>query len=352
MAADLLDTTQTYEAKKAATIAGLQREYDSFFQPSMETDLYTPDVEFQDPLISLSGVEAYQRNVDMLAGANAIGKLCFTDCGLTMHNVTSPSQDTICTRWTLQFRFKLLPWRPLAQFSGISVYELDSDARVRRQQDYWDSVNLQAGDYSDVVGPAALLDLLRQLAPRDTAETASGKELPYVLLRRTGRYEVRRYPQYVAIGTEYERRIDAFGTLGAYTNGANDRETELVPFVPSLQSIPTEDAQESKLMRWPLMLPALQQGERAPPAPTGRVAAVSRLAMVPTQVVAVLAFNEPTTETFVRGWAGVLRSLVEEDGLIPQVSSAQDFQLAQFDALNSLRQRRNEVWITLEQHPW
>ena len=28
-----------------------------------------------------------------------------------------------------QFRFKLLPWAPLAQFSGVSMYTLDEQAR-------------------------------------------------------------------------------------------------------------------------------------------------------------------------------------------------------------------------------
>lgn len=32
---------------------------------------------------------------------------------------------------------------------------------------------------------------------------------------------------YVAVTTTYERRIDAFGTLGAYANGANEAEKEL-----------------------------------------------------------------------------------------------------------------------------
>ena len=47
----------TFAAKKAALIAGLEREYATFFQP-METELYSPDVEFVDPLINLNGVDA------------------------------------------------------------------------------------------------------------------------------------------------------------------------------------------------------------------------------------------------------------------------------------------------------
>ena len=64
----------TFAAKKAALIAGLEREYATFFQP-METELYSPDVEFVDPLINLNGVDAYANNVGMLAGSTLAGKI-------------------------------------------------------------------------------------------------------------------------------------------------------------------------------------------------------------------------------------------------------------------------------------
>ena len=143
-----------FEEKKAALIEGLRREYDSFFTPMCvppsqrapsqrapsllrprkrpipplaassllrETELYAPGVTFEDPLISLEGVDAYKNNVNMLAGGNAVGKALFTDCGLTMHSVIEgPTPRQLTTRWTLQFRFKLLPWAPLARFTGVS----------------------------------------------------------------------------------------------------------------------------------------------------------------------------------------------------------------------------------------
>ena len=42
----------------------LEREYLSFFSP-METEYYANDVTFQDPLNDLTGVEAYENNVNM-----------------------------------------------------------------------------------------------------------------------------------------------------------------------------------------------------------------------------------------------------------------------------------------------
>lgn len=92
----------------------------------MEMEFYDKSVTFEDPLISLTGPEAYKKNVEMLAGSNPVGKLLFSDSALTMHSVTvGPKPEQLSTRWTLQFRFRLLPWAPLAQFTGISQYTLN-----------------------------------------------------------------------------------------------------------------------------------------------------------------------------------------------------------------------------------
>lgn len=230
------------EASEAITrlMDGLRKEYDSFFQPLIP-EFYDPQVTFADPLISFTGIEKYKNNVDMLAGVTPLGKACFTDCGLVMHQIKQTPRG-LQSRWTLQFRFKLLPWAPLAQFTGVSDYTLDAQQRVVAQQDYWDSINLQpGGGYATTSKLDALADFVGQLKPGGQgAQQASDKELPYVLLRRAKGYEVRRYPQHVSVGTTYYKRIDAFGTLGAYTNGANEESRELKAYVPSLMSVPQD----------------------------------------------------------------------------------------------------------------
>lgn len=113
--------------RKAALVAGLKREYSSFFNP-MEMELYDPQVTFDDPMISFTGADKFKANVDMLSGGSAVGKLLFSDCGLVMHSCTEDGERALTTRWTLQFRFKLLPWKPLAQFTGVSQYTLDGEA--------------------------------------------------------------------------------------------------------------------------------------------------------------------------------------------------------------------------------
>ena len=379
-------TPSTVDAafKKRQLMEGLRREYESFFQP-MEKELYAESVSFNDPLIELSGVDAYRNNVDMLAGVNALGKLCFSDTGLAMHACKElDGGNMIETRWTLQFRFNLLPWKPLAQFTGVSRYTLDGQSRVLRQQDYWDSVNLRpganGGSYAEQPKLAAVRDLLGQLAPGNAnqAQQASSKELPYVLLRRAAPrdglpgYEIRRYPQHVSVKTSYFQRIDAFGTLGAYCNGANEDAEELKAYVPSLMSVPPDSrsmqqirddsldlkqSENPKVMRWPMAVPALQ--DATPPQPSERMDNFCSLDLNPSRVVAVLRFSDPTTEPTVRGYHALLKKYLDADGLTAAEGEGNgdegyQFRLAQFDALNSFGARRSEIWVDLDEggHPW
>ena len=53
-------------------------------------------------------------------------------------------------------------------------------------------------------------------------------------------WQVRRYPQHLSVATDYYKRLDAFGTLGAYTGGANEMGSECTPYVPSLMSVPQD----------------------------------------------------------------------------------------------------------------
>lgn len=344
---------------------GLREEYDCFFQP-LRPELYDPNVTFADPLISFSGLDKYKGNVEMLAGVTPFGKACFSDSGLVMHNVQE-TPTGVQTRWTLQFRFKLLPWAPLAQFTGVSKYTLDSEKRVVAQQDYWDSINLQpGGGYALAPKSAALADFVGQLKPKGGAQQATEKELPYVLLRRGKDYEVRRYPQHVAASTSYYQRIDGFGTLSAYTNGSNADSQKLTYYVPSLISVQQDSrtmqqivddsldlkpSEEPKEMQWPLAVPALR--EAAPPQPAERLAGAVELQVVPSRVVACYTFSDSTTEPIVRGYHALLMKLLREDGLVPSEGEPKEqFRFAQFDALNSFGSRRSEVWVDLEDHPW
>ena len=75
--------------------------------------------------------------------------------------------------------------------------------------------------------------------------------------------------------------------------------------------------------------------------------------MPQSRTVAVLSFSDPTTEPIVRGYAALLEKRLVDDGLVSSRGiPAEQFRLAQFDALNSFGSRRSEVWIDLDEHPW
>ena len=122
----------------------LQREYVSFFNP-LEPEYYESSVTFEDPLSTLGGIGAYRNNVDLLAGRTPLGKLLFKDASIALHDVRETGENRLRTRWTLRVTFEILPWKPVARFTGISDYEL-KDGRVTKQIDYWDSIDLKDGE--------------------------------------------------------------------------------------------------------------------------------------------------------------------------------------------------------------
>jgi len=92
--------------------------------------------------------------------------------------------------------------------------------------------------------------------------------------------------------------------------------------------------------------------QAAPPQPTERLQDYVSLELVPSKVVAVLSFSDPTTETITRGYGRMLRSYLARDGLGALPAEDEELQLAQYDALNSFKTRRSEVWVELAEHPW
>jgi hypothetical protein len=215
----------------------IEREYITFFNP-MECEYYRDDVKFIDPLTTLSGIDSYLNNVNMLSGRTMMGSILFRDARIILHTISggnvrrydsdqnSYEIENIITRWTLKFTFQILPWQPSPAFTGISVYSLQAGGpkgvQVVQQNDYWDSINLQpGGSYEAVSNSIALQHFVSLLLPGSTFQAKSaGPELPYTTLRLKGtEYEVRRYPSYTAIAMIYERRDEAFVTMGSYTNG-------------------------------------------------------------------------------------------------------------------------------------
>lgn len=223
----------------------------------MEDIFYSRDVSFRDPLNEFQGVERYRSNVNMLAGRTLLGKFAFEDAKLQLHDITEPEEGNdkrLRSRWTLKFTFKLLPWKPVTIFTGVSEYTLDSDYKITAQQDYWDSINLaEGGKYVSKPAIDGLKDFINQLFVKEK-KTYAMPELPYILLRRKDGYQVRSYPGYEAIEVEYEKRSDAWEMLGSYVAGDNASGLKQRPFVPSIMQIKMDDVGKvlDKRMSWPM----------------------------------------------------------------------------------------------------
>jgi hypothetical protein len=97
----------------------LRREYASFFNP-MEKAFYEKNVSFIDPMTKFSGLENYMNNVNLLAGKGLLGNALFEDAAIMLHKIDQLEKFKIRTRWTLKLTCKVLPWKPRAEFTGVS----------------------------------------------------------------------------------------------------------------------------------------------------------------------------------------------------------------------------------------
>jgi len=323
-------------------------------------------------MTSLSGVESYQKNVDMLAARTAMGQVLFSDAGIVLHNVTggalstnkngSSSIDDILTRWTLRFTFKALPWKPTARFSGVSIYDVvvdpksDTGVKIVGQTDYWDSINIlpkSGGKYNGVDTSVAIGEFINQIKPGGFQAQAAAPELPYQLLRRGDGYEVRRYPSYTGAVLPYSRRDEAFESLGTFTKGIG-------ALGPAVMDVRRNDDTNEKVMLWPLTYTSPSETE--PPVPTAAIEKAAgggrwrtmEVLNVAAKVVAVREYTDASMEPVVRKADRELREILDRDSLKPLEGSEDLVRFAQYDAIFSMGRRRGEVWIDLADggHPW
>ena len=68
-----------------------------------------------------TGVDAYQRNVDMLGGRTLMGKALFADAGIVLHTIEELAPKRLQTRWTLRIRAKV--YRHFLCWGGVWMDE-------------------------------------------------------------------------------------------------------------------------------------------------------------------------------------------------------------------------------------
>ena len=340
----------------------LYKEYTTFFSP-MYKEYYKDDVSFLDPLTKLTGVSQYSNNVDMLAGRTLMGSILFDDASISLHSVTGGAikEDgtisDIITRWTLRVTAKILPWKPKAQFTGISVYKVSPSSssmgvEVTGQEDYWDSINLRedgSGNYTPVSKGKAIDDFLGQLKPAGYKAELLAPELPYLLLRRGNGYQVRKYPASGVCTMSYNRRDEAFADLGSFAESS-----KVKPLSPALIKVfDSASSRQEKTMSWPISFAKPGEDEASIPSTVTDTEKI-KVEKLAGQMMAVIQFDETSTEQAVRKYDSILREYLKRDGLVP-IDGTGKLIFAQYDAIYSLGKRRNEVWIPLDNdgcNPW
>jgi len=331
----------------------LAKEYATFFTP-MERSIYDPQVTFVDPLNSFTGIDKYETNVRLLSGRTPLGALLFSDASIVLHRFEDLANDMLQTRWTLQLTVKILPWKPRAKFTGVSKYKIDyskGKGRIIEQVDYWDSVNLFKGEYKPQPFRAALADFIGQLKQENSAELAA-PELPYELLRRGKRYEVRRYPKSTVVITAYDQRPEGYDRLGSYVGGSNDSSKKLKNYSPILMRVSDDKVtgKRYKTMEWPLQY-AMPGAHLDTSVSSFPISTVPGLQLIEREefIVGVTRFDVAATEPVVKGYTQQLLLDLKADGLMSASNDNMDeLIIAQFDALFSLNKRRNEVWVCLK----
>mmetsp|Transcript_17101 Transcript_17101/g.65218 ORF Transcript_17101/g.65218 Transcript_17101/m.65218 type:complete len:208 (-) Transcript_17101:1130-1753(-) len=199
----------------------------------------------------------------------------------------------------------------------------------------------------------ALTDFIAQLFSEDKTPGVSSQELPYELLRRSGEYEVRRYPAMLVAETQYSTRPEGFDRLGSFCGGSNEGSKRVKPYAPSI--IRSDEKGEKKVMQWPISF--AMPGQPAPtvggvPNPGSVLPSVS-IQAVPELVVAVRRFANAATQQVVVYESKVLRQAIQKNGLKVDEAEGTNLWFAQYDAIFSLGDRRNEVWVPVaEGHPW
>tara|TARA_B110000305_G_scaffold240435_1_gene311033 strand:+ start:642 stop:1766 length:1125 start_codon:yes stop_codon:yes gene_type:complete len=341
----------------------LAREYASFFNP-LERSIYSPTLDFTDPLASLNSITDYEKNIQMLNGRGLLGGILFDSASsrINLHKIVSPGiQDAnIQTFWTLKFTVKLLPWRPTLVISGVSLYFIDSnnnsnnnnnDSKITRQVDYWDSINLsKSGTYSQVDKAEAVSDCIGQVFDKSKRinPSANPGELPFELLRATPAYLVYRFPARIAVSYQYEeRRDEAFLALGEFC-----RVRKITPLVPSFIEV-NKDGR--KTMRWitEYKSPKLSnlEFEKTIPASDDESFAFEYL---PETVFAVKFFNDAITQNAVDSAHNRLLTLIADDETLKtDLEEGEEKRVfLQYDAVFSMGERKAAVAIELVEHVW
>ncbi|TYK11984.1 SOUL heme-binding family protein isoform 1 [Cucumis melo var. makuwa] len=283
-----------------------------FDEQGIDRTAYDEQVRFRDPITKHDTISGYLFNISLLREIfrpefflHWVKQVLFFANFL---NVMNPLQRPyeITTRWTMIMKFALLPWKPELIFTGTSIMGINPETgKFCSHVDLWDSI--QNNDYFSVEG---LWDVFKQLRFYKTPELESPK---YLILKRTAKYEVRKYAPFIVVETSGDKLAGSagFNTVAGYIFGKNSTKEKIPMTTPVFTQ--TFDS-ESPKVSIQIVLPSEKDIDSLPDPEQDIIG----LRKVEGGIAAVLKFSGKPTEEIVQEKAKELRSSLIKDGLKPR----------------------------------
>ncbi|KAK3436555.1 hypothetical protein EUGRSUZ_C01104 [Eucalyptus grandis] len=270
-----------------------------FDDQGIDRTAYDERVKFRDPITKHDTISGYLFNIAFL-------KTVFRpDFQLHWAKQTGPYEIT--TRWTMVMKFMPLPWKPELVFTGTSIMGINPETgKFCSHVDYWDSI--KENEYFSLEG---LRDVFRQLQYYKTPELQSPI---YQILKRTGKYEVRKYAPFLVAETSGDKLSGSkgFNDIAGYIFGKNSKTEKMKMTTPVFTQAFDNELSKISIQ---FVLP-LEKDLSSVPDPSQKNIS---LRQVDGGIAAVLKFSGEPTEDIVLEKERELRSSLLRDGLKPKM---------------------------------
>lgn len=123
-----------YQSRVKQAMNMLKIELPYLFEQDLSYDIYSQDIDFQDPVNRFKGKFNYRIIFWTL---RFHGQLFFTQLTFDLHDLYQEAEDTILADWTVRGILRV-PWKAQILFNGQSTYKLNQDGLIYDHQDQWD----------------------------------------------------------------------------------------------------------------------------------------------------------------------------------------------------------------------
>lgn len=268
-----------------------------FDEQGIDRSMYDAVVQFRDPITKHDTIDGYLFNIRLL-------KLLFSP-DFQLHRVWETGPWEITTRWTMLMKFVLLPWKPELAFTGVSIMGVNPlTQKFCSHVDQWDSI--ENNEYFSFEG---LLDVARQLRFYKTPDL----ETPdYQILKRTSKYEVRKYASFVVVETKGDKLSGSSGfrDVAGYIFGKNSTMEKIPMTTPVFTQSSDDKLSEVSIQ---IVLPRNKELSNLPEPSFKTV----NLRKVEGGIAAAIKFSGRPTEDLVEQKEKELRSALINVGLKP-----------------------------------